>query len=345
MALTPRMRVWRTRVALVVIGPALVGGAVLGTAGRAAAQAGTGSDDPTVAALRQQADAASGAYFAALTQVQSLNAQIAALDTQIPQLRDQTAVLLHAAQGRAVTAYENAGSKQLGVLITSDDALTAARRAQWLNALNARDHRALTDLNHTENRLRAQEHDLRAAQTAQTTAVQNLDAQGRDIDAKLTAAVSRERQLAATAAAAAAPTPAPSGGSGATPGGSGATSGASGAASGGSGAAAGGSGATPAGPAPNYTPSPGQNPHHDDPFLTCVRARESGGNYGAVNPAGPYLGAYQFLQSTWDSAANHAGRTSLIGVPPNQASPFDQDDMAWDLYQWQGGGPWAGDGC
>src|SRR5262249_62028274 len=89
-------------------------------------------------------------------------------------------------------------------------------------------------------------------------------------------------------------------------------------------------------------PRPGGNPHHDAAFLVCARERESGGNYGAVNPAGPYLGAYQFLQATWDSAANHAGRTSLIGVPPNTASEYDQDDIAWDLYQWQGAAPWGG---
>ena len=63
-----------------------------------------------------------------------------------------------------------------------------------------------------------------------------------------------------------------------------------------------------------------------------------------MNPSGPYLGAYQFLQATWDSTANHAGRSSLTGVPPNQASEYDQDDIAWDLYQWQGTGPWGG-GC
>ena len=84
------------------------------------------------------------------------------------------------------------------------------------------------------------------------------------------------------------------------------------------------------------------SPHHDDPFLTCVRARESGGNYGAVNPAGPYLGAYQFLQTTWNGAANHAGRSNLVGVPVNVATPYDQDEIAWALYQWQGMGPWGG---
>ena len=74
------------------------------------------------------------------------------------------------------------------------------------------------------------------------------------------------------------------------------------------------------------------------------RARESGGRYNVVNPAGPYLGAYQFLQSTWNAAANHAGRRDLVGVPANLATPYDQDDLAWALYQWQGTGPWGG-GC
>ena len=95
---------------------------------------------------------------------------------------------------------------------------------------------------------------------------------------------------------------------------------------------------------PPYNGTPGDSPHHDDPFLSCVRQRESGGNYGAVNPAGPYLGAYQFLAATWNVTASHAGRSDLVGVPPNVASPYDQDEMAWALYQWQGKGPWGG-GC
>ena len=34
-----------------------------------------------------------------------------------------------------------------------------------------------------------------------------------------------------------------------------------------------------------------------------------------MNPSGPYLGAYQFLQSTWNVTASHAGRPDLVGVP------------------------------
>src|SRR5262249_60076577 len=100
--------------------------------------------------------------------------------------------------------------------------------------------------------------------------------------------------------------------------------------------------ATPPPAPPTYNPTPGVHPHHDEPFLVCTRARESGGNYAAYNPAGPYMGAYQFLQATWNSAANHAGRSDLIGVPPNTASQYDQDEIAWALYQRRGTAPSAG---
>jgi len=107
-------------------------------------------------------------------------------------------------------------------------------------------------------------------------------------------------------------------------------------------AAAGAPASNTLGPSSNYVPSPGENPHHNDPFLVCTRGIESGGNYQAYNGSGPYYGAYQFTQSTWNSSANHAGRGELIGVDPRNASEYDQDDMAWTLYQWQGKGPWGG---
>ncbi len=87
------------------------------------------------------------------------------------------------------------------------------------------------------------------------------------------------------------------------------------------------------------------SPHHNDPFLTCVRGVESGGNYQAVSPDGLYRGAYQFLQSTWDATARHIGAPDLVGVDPRTAGATLQDDMAWALYQWQGSTPWAGSGC
>jgi len=305
--LTPATRVW-------VAVAALAGTLVLATA--AGAQTDSGGTDATVASLRQQADAASGSYFAALSRYATLTSQINAIAAELPALRAQEQARLRLAATRAVAAYEGAGDQQLGAIITSSSVLAAARQAQWLKVLNGRDNRALVDLRRVEAKVRGDEKALRAEQQDAAGTLTALRTQGQAIEAKLTAAETRQRQLAAAATAAPA-APAAAGGAG--------------------------GGAAPAGaPASGYTPTPGQHPHHDDPFLTCVRARESGGNYQAYNPAGPYMGAYQFLQATWDGAANHIGRTNLIGVRPDQASPYDQDDVAWGLYQWQGAGPWGG---
>ena len=95
-------------------------------------------------------------------------------------------------------------------------------------------------------------------------------------------------------------------------------------------------------PLTDYVPRPGEHPQHMNPFLVCTRGIESGGNYRAYNAGGPYLGAYQFLQSTWNATATQAGRGELVGVDPRDASEYDQDDMAWTLYQSKGKGPWNG---
>ena len=79
-------------------------------------------------------------------------------------------------------------------------------------------------------------------------------------------------------------------------------------------------------------------------FLQCVLQVESGGNYGAVSPDGLYMGGFQFSQPTWNEAAQLAGMPQLIGVPPNQASPAEQDDLAIALYQADGEQPWD-DSC
>jgi hypothetical protein len=80
-------------------------------------------------------------------------------------------------------------------------------------------------------------------------------------------------------------------------------------------------------------------------FLSCVRQRESGGNYGIYNSGGSgAAGAYQFLPGTWNGIAASSGRSDLVGVDPAQASPADQDAMAQALYAQQGSAPWGG-GC
>ena len=72
---------------------------------------------------------------------------------------------------------------------------------------------------------------------------------------------------------------------------------------------------------------------------------ESGGNYGAVSPNGLYMGAFQFSQSTWNTAAQAAGLPNLVGVPPNRASKAEQDSVAVALFALDGDQPWLGDRC
>ena len=74
--------------------------------------------------------------------------------------------------------------------------------------------------------------------------------------------------------------------------------------------------------------------------FALIRACESGGNYQAVNPAG-YYGAYQFNTGTWNSTAQAAGRSDLVGVRPDKASPNDQDAMAKKLHSLRGWQPWG----
>ena len=72
-----------------------------------------------------------------------------------------------------------------------------------------------------------------------------------------------------------------------------------------------------------------------DQLIRC----ESGGNYRAYNPAGPYLGAFQFNQGTWDGVASRH-YPNLVGVDPRDASPADQHRMAYRLYEERGWQPW-----
>lgn len=61
-------------------------------------------------------------------------------------------------------------------------------------------------------------------------------------------------------------------------------------------------------------------------WLSDLRACETHGNY-ATNTGNGFYGAYQFMQSTWDSVARKTGRHDLVGMRPDQASPLDQDAM------------------
>ena len=272
--------------------------------------------DQTIETLRREADQAANAYFDELAKAQTLEAQIAKIEDRLPALSAQRRKLLDAVRDRAVAAYKRRGI-QIGAPLDVKDALTVVRRTRLLDGLNAADNRAFNKLTRVTDQLHHQREQLQGARASLQATLDELQRRGKEIDAKLKAAEDRRRRLAAAAAVAKAAAAAkPSGG--------------------------GGSANAPPAPPSTYIGTPGTHPHHNDPFLVCTRGIESGGNYQAYNPAGPYMGAYQFLQSTWDSTANHAGRTGLIGVRPDHATQFDQDDMAWTLYQWQGSRPWGG---
>jgi hypothetical protein len=228
---------------------------------------------------------------------------------------------------RAVVMYESA-STNYGDIFGSD-AIDSARRAELIDHANAKNEQAVADLQASLQDLRAQQQALTAQRASLAHALHDvasqratLDAQFSDLesqaqrDAKAAAVLETARR--ATSAHASSPTAAPTRPVTIS---------------------------TSSPPPPSAPPPPssgGVSPHHDDPFLVCTRARESNGDYQAVSPDGVYYGAYQFLPSTWNVTANHAGRGDLVGVLPSRASEYDQDEMAWALLQWQGKAPWGG---
>ncbi len=71
----------------------------------------------------------------------------------------------------------------------------------------------------------------------------------------------------------------------------------------------------------------------------ALRECESTQNYRAVSRSGRYRGAYQFSIRTWDWVAG-IHYPGLVGVDPIDASPSDQDKMAYQLYEINGWDPW-----
>ena len=103
--------------------------------------------------------------------------------------------------------------------------------------------------------------------------------------------------------------------------------------------------AAPPAPSSNGDPYPNLSDPALNAFLTCVVQAESGGDYSIVSPNGLYMGAFQFSQSTWNTAASAAGLGLLVGVPPNEATQAEQDTVAVALYALDGQQPWLGDRC
>ncbi len=278
-----------------------------------------------VAAVRQQADALASRYFDALDRGARLRLQIADLESRLRDDEANASGLRARVAERARQLYETGGTSVIEFL-DGGDPLDSARRDRLVAAASARDNNVFNELARQNEVLRSRRKQLSADQSRQQQALASLHTAQAAMDAQLASA---KKALADAQAAATARTTQQAAAS--PPRSRGPVS-------------------TPASGAPRIATPPlggpasggGGGSHHDDPFLVCTRARESSGDYTVVNPAGPWYGAYQFAQSTWDSVANHTGRLDLVGVRPNAASVADQDDMAWALYQWQGKGPWGG---
>ncbi len=273
-----------------------------------------------VAATKRAIERSAERWFSAEARAADIDARIQSLEHSIAAARDDVAQARTVALQRALVMYEGASTGYSGVLGTS--AIESARRIELIDNANAHNMSAIDAPTSAVATLRSQRADLVRQRSRVAKLLNEVAAERNQLEVQLARLESRAARDAAVAAAQRlarraqranhlAPPTAPPNDSAVS--------------------------STPGPP-----PSSGVNPHHDDPFLACTRTRESGGDYGAVSPSGLYYGAYQFLPATWDATAVHAGRDDLVGVLPSRASEYDQDEIAWVLYQWQGTAPWGG---
>jgi peptidoglycan hydrolase CwlO-like protein len=298
--------------------------------------AGAQSTQDKIDRTRAEIDETAQEWFDHQTDAQQLADEIAQLEQRVAADKDHAARVADVARDRAVEIYIGGDDNLAGVL-DANDALDSARRAELIDRATADGQQAIAELNDVTADLDEQRAELEARKAEQDSLSAQLKEQQAELEEQLRtlqAQASREAEAARAAAAAKAKQQAA-------------------AASATAAKAAPRRGAPTSSPPPSAAvdaPAPGAQAapvassggaHRDDPFLACTRARESGGNYGAVNSSG-YYGAYQFSKSTWNITASHAGRIDLVGVVPSQAAPADQDELAWVLYEWQGTRPWGG---
>jgi hypothetical protein len=304
-----------------------------------------------VDAARQETSVASARVATDAQAIAQLNQQLAADQRDLAQH-------LQVVQSQAIQSYIDSGADSS----SSDTTLFAggSARAQAAseyaslavgNITTQMDqlHTAQHALQAQESALQARQAQDRADQARQSSALDRadaaasaLEAQQAQVTGQLAAAVSAQQAQQARAAAAAvasapkhtaptttsatvatqAPTtvPAPTGGSTPAP-------------------------TAPTAPASNGDPYPSLSDPALNAFLTCVVQAESGGDYSIVSPNGLYMGAFQFSQPTWNTAASAAGLGLLVGVPPNEATRAEQDTVAVALYALDGQQPWLGDRC
>jgi len=300
----------------------------LALAGVPAVAAAQGSSTST-SSLRAAIDVTAEQWFAAQARADSLDRRIELLTKTLADEEGRVARIQEIADKRAIQIYEDS-TQGLGSMF-GDDPLELGRRAALVGQANAESQKAIDALSSAVADLTARRDALAGARDDLTQTLDDLESRRQTLDAQLVKLQLRwaspaDRTLLAAEIERA-------------------------------GIAAAGDvtgSATPVVPAPasevaTIAPAPLAAPsssgrvssHHNDPFLVCTRGHESAGDYTVVSSSG-YYGAYQFAPTTWDVVASHAGRLDLVGVLPSVASPYDQDEMAWALYQWQGNEPWGG---
>jgi len=285
------------------------------------------TQDP-VAALRASMDATAQRWFDAHNEAADLDTRIAGLEASIQGMEVRVAIARKVATARAVLVYKGASLEYANVFGAT--LIESARRAELIDHANAQDMSAIEDFTAALRQLHSTHDDLDRSRARLDEVVRVIAAQRDSLDTQL-AGLQDHAALppqpvdktpnrsahAASPVAVAPPAAAPT-----RPVSSPAVD-----------------------PLPRTIPTRSRgrlSPHHNEPFLVCTRGIESRGNYHVVSPDGVYYGAYQFLPSTWNVTAEHAGRMDLVGVVPSNASPYDQDEMAWVLYTWQGNSPWGG---
>ncbi len=339
----------------------------LGTALRPAGAASVGDLQSQAATVAQRLVLEQLQDDSALQATSVASARVTADDQAIAQIQHQLTVdqqaidqHLHVIQNQAIQSYINSGADSSSSDTTLfDGGTTQAQEASEYASLAVGDITTQMDQLHTAQRqLQAQQATLQARQAKDRAdqarqsadlaqaqaATAALQAQKAQVTGQLAAAVAAQQAAQAQAAAAAvarAPKVTPRTTTTATI----ATI------SSGSAADAPAAATSPAPPAasPGSASNGDPYPSLPDPslnaFLSCVVQAESGGDYSIVSPNGIYMGAFQFSQPTWNTAASAAGLPLLVGVPPNDATKAEQDTVAVALYAMDGEQPWLGDRC
>jgi hypothetical protein len=271
-------------------------------------------------------------YGATVTKLQQDAAAIGASESQIQADVTRVSRDRKRLQSEAVWAYIHLGPDASGTQALFENQQVGPTRAEYEQVASGDLALTIDSMHIDEGRLRAQRATL-AQQQAQDQATTNQEAtlvdaasrtqaalasQQSEVTGKLAVAVAQQQAAQAVAAAAAVRAAQAK-------------------------AAAALAAATTSRPTSSAAPTSVATSTADPqlpPFLQCVLEAESGGDYGAVSPDGMYMGGFQFSQATWNEAAQLAGMPQLVNVPPNEASPAQQDAVAIALYNADGQQPW-----